>query len=738
MDLKTYSIDWGGRELTVELGRYARQAHGACTVRYGDTVVMATAVMSENQRDIDYFPLMVDYEEKLYAAGKIKGSRFIKREGRPSDEAILSARQIDRSLRPLFDDRIRNDIQVVITVLSWDEENDANVPGMIAAAIALHTSEIPWAGPIGGVRVGAVGDELILNPNYEQRAEAILDIFVAGNDKDVIMVEAGAKEASNDVVLNSIDLARKSMKPVVELIEKIQKEVGVEKRNIEIDESTLSEEELTAKKGKEKALELAESFVNDNINEYLFDAPKASKGDRVKAFKALAAKTAEHLSGQGIDEDAAKYASSKVKKFVEANVTRAILDNDKRVDGRGMKEVRELLVEIDLLPRTHGSGHFMRGETEVLSVLTLAGPGAEQIIDTMEYDVKKRYMHHYNFPPFSVGEARPLRGPGRRDIGHGALAERALEAVIPSKADYPYTIRVVSEVFGSNGSSSMASTCGSSLALMAGGVPITKHVAGIAIGLASDDEGNWKVLTDIQDLEDGKGGMDFKICGTRDGVTAIQMDTKTLGLNADIVNEAFAQAKEARLNIIEQMEAVIPKPAEMSKHAPRVETVMINPDKIRDVVGPGGKVINGIIDETGVEIDIEQDGSVMISSNDAEGMAKAVQTIKDIVREVEAGEKFTGEVVRIEDFGAFVNLLPNKDGLVHVSEISWERVEHPKDVLKLGDKVEVLVKEIDNLGRVNLTMKGLKPRPDNVAQAPRKDRGPKPTHKKKGFFRKKD
>ncbi len=756
MDVKTFTTQWGGRELKVEFGRYAQQAHGSCTVQYGDTVILATAVMSDSVRDgISYFPLMVDYEEKLYAAGKIKGSRFIKREGRPSDNAVLAGRQIDRSIRPLFDEKIRNDIQVVITVLSLDQDNDPSVPALLGATLALSTSEIPWNGPIAGVRMGNINNEWIVNPTYAQRKESVIDIFVAGNTEVITMVEAGANQAPDALAVESMAKGREHLAPVMDFIAKIVKEVGVPKRDMDAE---LTDEQRAQREQTKTAMAQAKEFVHANINEFLFDAPKDSKGQRKQAFDALEKKLVDHLSSQDIDEEVIAAVSGKVKKFVEAEVTNAIIATEKRVDGRSLTEIRQLTIENGLLPRTHGSGHFLRGETQVLSVTTLAGPGAEQIIDTMEFDEKKRYMHHYNFPPYSVGEARPLRGPGRRDIGHGALAERALEAVIPTKEEFPYTIRVVSEVFGSNGSSSMASTCGSTLALLDAGVPITKPVAGIAMGLASDDKGNWKVLTDLQDLEDGHGGMDFKITGTRDGLTAIQMDTKTLGLSNEIVEQTFSQARTALNELLDQMSAVIPEPKELSPYAPRIEKIMIDPEKIRDVIGPGGKVINGIIDETGVDIDIEQDGMVFITSEDAAAMEKATQMIKDIVKEVEVGEKYTGKVVRIEDFGAFVNILPGKDGLVHVSEIAWERTENVNDVLKMGDEIEVLVKDIDDQGRVALTIKGMKPKPEGYKEnngprrsprgarpshgsgprKPRRDDGDKP-HKKRGFFgRKRD
>ncbi len=617
----------------------------------------------------------------------------------------------------------------MITVLSLDEDNDPSVVGLIAASLVLTISDIPWNGPIAAARMGNIDGRWILNPTYTEKETSILDVFVAGTPDLVAMVEAGANNAPDELCAQAMEEAQNNLQPVIDLIEEVRQAAGIEKRDIE-SLVTLSEEQAADKAEEDRVMEMAKAFVKEHAEKYVFDSPKTSKKERKGAFNATGEALAAYLTEQGVEEAYVKRATSDMKKLVEAEVTRMIIEKEQRVDGRSLTEIRQLTAEVGMLPRTHGSGHFLRGETQVLSTTTLAGPGAEQIIDTMEFDKKKRYMHHYNFPAFSVGEARPSRGPGRREIGHGALAERALEAVLPEKADFPYTIRVVSEVFGSNGSSSMASTCGSTLALMNAGVPIKAPVAGIAMGLASDDQGRWKVLTDLQDLEDGKGGMDFKITGTRDGITAIQMDTKTLGLNKDIVKQTFVQARAALNQILDTMQATVPEVQEMSQYAPRIETIQIDPDKIRDVIGTGGKVINGIIDETGVEIDIEDDGLVMVTSSDAAGMAKALEIIQGIVKEVEAGEKYTGKVVRIEDFGAFVNILPNKDGLVHVSEIAWERTENVADALKIGDEVEVLVKEIDSMNRINLSIKALKPKPEGYEERPpRRPGGDKPRRK---------
>lgn len=725
---QAFETIWHGRTIKAEFGRFAEQAHGACTVQYGDTMVLATVVRSENIRDgIDYFPLMVDFEERMYAAGKIKGSRFIKREGRPTDEAVLSGRMVDRSIRPLFDESIRNDIQVIITTLSFDGENDPDVPALIAASLAIATSGIPWSGPIGGICVGRKDGKLIPNPTNQELTDGDLNLFVAGTSEKVMMIEAAAKEVADDDMAAAIVFAQKEMEPLMKFIHEI---TGRVKPKQPYQKPDLSDEEQAARDAFGHALDLARTFVKKNSGNYFFDAPKKTKQDRKDAFIALGAALEKHLEEKDVDGAYRKRMRGELKKLIEVEITREILENDNRVDGRALDEVRPLSCDTGLLPRTHGSGHFLRGETQVLSIVTLGAPGDKQILDTMEEDdTKKRYMHHYNFPPFSVGEAAPMRGPGRRDIGHGALAEKALMPVLPPEEKFPYTMRVVSEVVGSNGSSSMASTCGSSLALMDAGVPITKPVAGVAIGLASNDDiSKWKILTDLQDLEDGKGGMDFKIAGTRDGVTAIQLDTKTSGLLPEIIAEALTRGAKARTEILKAMEKTIAAPrADLSPYAPRIEIIKIDPERIREVIGPGGKIINKIIADTGVSIDIEQDGTVFITSDDAEEMKRAIKMVTDILKEVEVDEIYEGPVVRLEDFGAFVQILPNKDGMVHVSEIAWERIERPSDRLKIGDVVKVKVKEIDHMNRVNLTMKDLTPRPEGMpdytpsARPPRRD-----------------
>ncbi|MDO8425053.1 MAG: polyribonucleotide nucleotidyltransferase, partial [bacterium] len=686
-EIRSYELAWGGRTLSVELGKYAGQANGACLVRYGDTVVLATAVLSSSARDgIDYFPLMVDFEERLYAAGKIKGSRFIKREGRPTDEAILAGRLIDRCIRPLFPDGMRNDVQVVVTTLSWDGENDSDILGIVGASLALSISDIPWSGPIGGIRIGRIAadddsgrQEWVVNPTYAAREKSLLDLVVAGTGDRILMVEAGANEMSEDAMKEAMRFACKHLRPVTEFIANIQQECGKSKWQPPV---------VARSDDERRAEELAQTFLAREAIAVLKHGVKEQKEERIAVVRELGERLQAHLLEQGIPAEITPRAWKLVKPAIEAAVNTLILDAEYRIDGRALTAIRPLHAEVAALPRTHGSGFFKRGQTHVLSVVTLGAPGDEQVLDTMEYDVKKRYMHHYNFPPFSVGESRPMRGPGRREIGHGALAERALEPVLPTKEAFPYTIRVVSEVMSSNGSSSMGSTCGSTLALMDAGVPLTAPVAGIAMGLASDAAGRWKVLTDLQDLEDGHGGMDFKIAGTSRGITAVQMDTKTAGLTLEICDATFDQARDGRMEILATMATAIATPrTELSPYAPRVETIQINPDKIREIIGPGGKVINEIQDKCDVQIDIEQTGLVFITSTNADGMARARQWINDLTREVGVGEIFRGPVTRLLEFGAFVEVLPGRDGLVHVSQLAPWRVEKVTDVVNIGDVI---------------------------------------------------
>ncbi|MFC1612664.1 polyribonucleotide nucleotidyltransferase [Patescibacteria group bacterium] len=701
--IETFEIEWGGKPLKIEVGKVANQADGSCMVQYGETTVLATAVMG-NPRDVDFFPLTVEFEEKLYAAGKIKGSRFMKREGRATDEAILSARVIDRGIRPLFDKKVRNEVQVICTVLSMDGENDPDVPAIIGASLALAMSEIPWEGPIGGVRVGQVDGNWILNPTYEEQEKSSLDVTVSGTPDKVLMLEAGAKEMDEKTMNEAILFGQKNLKPVMKLIDDVIKKVGKTKITIE----SLEDDDPETLAEKQEVIKKAEKFLREHVDEYLFGKlPAGSKASRKQAKEDLKIRLDEYLKSEEIGKDKRKWGLAVCEDVVDARVSEMILKEKKRVDSRKLTEIRALSADVNFLPRVHGSGLFARGETQILSIVTLGSPGDEQTLDTMEESGTKRFMHHYNFPPYSVGDTKPMRGPSRRDIGHGALAEKALTPVIPDKTDFPYTIRVVSETMGSNGSSSMGSTCGSTLALMHAGVPIKKPVAGIAMGLASDETmKNFKIITDLQDMEDGKGGMDFKIAGTRDGITAIQMDTKTKGLTKDVVKATFEQAKSARLEILDVIEKCIPKPSkEMSPYAPRIETLQIKPDKIRDVIGPGGKIINEIIEKTGVQIDIEQDGSVFITSVGSEGMDKAKEMIEAIVEEPEVGKVYRGKVVRLMNFGAFVEILPGTDGMVHISELAPFRVEQVEDVIKLGDEIPVKLMEIDDQGRLNLSLK---------------------------------
>ena len=704
---KEFSIDWAGRKLTIGTGQLAKQANGSCTVRYGDTVVLCTAVLGEGKEIMSHFPLMVDYEERMYAAGRIKGSRFIKREGRATDEAILSGRLIDRAVRPLFPDHLYNEVAIVTTVFSHDGTNDADVPGLIGAACALAISDIPWHGPIAAVRIGRVEGKFIVQPSYAETNLGDLDLVVAGTPDKTIMVEAASSQLTESEMLDAMKLANEQLGPIIDLINKIAKEIGKTK----LDPTKPKNEEDAAKKAAVAEIQkIAWAFLETKRG-ILFSEPLATKADRKAGVSRLKKELAENMATLGIAKDDRKKAESILEEFVDSEVTKMILDEKRRADGRALDEVRALGAIVGLIPRTHGSGLFERGSTQVLSSVTLGSPGMEQTLDTMEFQGTKRYFHHYNFPSYAVGETKGNRGPGRREIGHGALAERALMPVLPAKEDFPYTVRVVSEVLGSNGSSSMGATCGSTLALLDAGVPIKEPVAGIAMGMASDEKaGRYQVITDLQDLEDGNGGMDFKVAGTRNGITAIQLDTKTSGLPWNVVAEALEGAKTARLQILDEMKKAISAPrAEMSPFAPRIESFRINPEKIRDVIGPGGKMINGIIDALKVEIDIEDDGLVMITSNNPESMRRAVEWIKELTREVAVGEVFEGEVVRIMPFGAFVNILPKVDGLVHISEMAQGRTEKVEDVVNIGDTVKVVVYEVDDKGRINLSMKRLDP-----------------------------
>ncbi|MBN1778839.1 MAG: polyribonucleotide nucleotidyltransferase [Candidatus Buchananbacteria bacterium] len=731
MQTNKFEVELAGKKLIVENGSLAKQAGGSCTVRYGDTVVLATATMGGIREGVDYFPLSVEYEERLYAAGKIKGSRWIKREGRPSDESVLTSRLIDRAIRPLFSKKIKNEVQVVLTVLSFDQENDSDVVALVAASIALAISNIPWAGPLAGLRVGRADGEFIINPSFEVREKSDLDLIVAGKDGKVLMIESGSLEVKEDDVFKAIEFSTKYITQLVDFINGVVKEIGQEK--VVIDELVETDEEETPEAHKQM-IELAVNWIEQNVTSILFDQNLVKKAERKNATIKIKDQLLEYLESQNIGKDRRKKALPLVDEFIEQEITRAIIEQDKRVDGRALTEIRPLDTAVGILPRTHGSGLFNRGETQVLSIVTLGSPGDEQQLEGLEVSTKKRYMHHYNFPPYSVGETGRIGSPGRREIGHGALAEKALMPVLPTKEEFPYTIRVVSEVLGSNGSSSMGATCGSTLALMDAGVPIKKPVAGIAMGLASDKTGKYKILTDLQDLEDGPGGMDFKVAGTVDGITAIQLDTKTDGLTLEIVEKTLHQALAARMEILTVMAQAIAQPrADLSSFAPRIEIIKINPDKIRDVIGPGGKIINEIIDKTGVQIDIEQDGTVMITSVDQAKGKEASDWVKSIVKELQVGEIYEGTISRLLDFGAIVELLPNKDGMVHISEISHQRVNDINDALHLGDKVKVKVIGIDG-GKVSLSMKALLPRPENAGPENYQPHGG--PRDKKSFFKK--
>jgi polyribonucleotide nucleotidyltransferase len=706
---KMVSGDWLGRTLTIKTGKLAKQADASVLVQYGETVVLATVVEARQEREgIDFFPLMVEFEEKLYAAGIIKGSRWVKREGRPTDQSILTGRMIDRSIRPLFANGSKKDVQVIITVLSVDGENDHDIVSLISASAVLAISGLNWNGPIGGIRVGLIDNEFILNPNYEQQGKSILDLIVAGTKDRVIMIEAGANEIPEAKIAEAITAGQNAMQPAIDLIAQLQKLAPAKSK--EIPKPLITENEGKTKEEKEKMLTIGEAWLNENIKKYLFDKVYYTKGERKAAVRAIKENLDEYLFSQALEKADRKFVIGKlVEEMIEAEVTRAILEDKRRVDGRALNEIRELSAEAGMLPRNHGAGLFSRGETQVMSIVTLAAPGLEQTLESIEGTSKKRYMHHYNFPPYSVGEASPMRGTGRREIGHGALAEKALAPVIPAKEDFPYTIRVVSETLGSNGSSSMGATCGSTLALMDAGVPIKKHVVGIAMGLASNaDMSRWEILTDIQDLEDGNGGMDFKITGTDAGLTAIQLDTKTIGITAEMIAKTLTQGREALNQLLELVKTAIPAPrADLSKYAPRILTIKINPEKIGAVIGSGGKVINKIVEEYEVSIDIEEDGLVMICGTNPEKCAQARAIVEEIVHEYQVGETFTGKIVRLMDFGAFMEIGGGNDGLIHVSELAPYHVGKPGDFVKVGDVVTARIKEIDDQGRINLTMKGL-------------------------------
>ncbi|WP_203362351.1 polyribonucleotide nucleotidyltransferase [Bacillus sp. REN10] len=688
---QTFSIEWAGRTLTVEIGEVAKQANGAALIRYGDTVVLSTATASKEAKAVDFFPLTVNYEERLYAVGKIPGG-FIKREGRPSEKATLASRLIDRPIRPLFADGFRNEVQVISIVMSVDQDCSSEMAAMFGSSLALSLSDIPFEGPIAGVVVGRVDGEFIINPSVEQMEKSDMNLTVAGTKDAINMVEAGADEVPEEVMLEAIMFGHEEIKRMIAFQEEIVQAVGKEKIEVELYEIDADIEQ--------KVRALCEQDMIQAIQ-------VQEKHAREEAITAVKNTVKEKFIEEEADDETMKQVGQMLDKLVKEEVRRLITVEKVRPDGRQIDEIRPLASTIGILPRTHGSGMFTRGQTQVLSICTLGALGDVQILDGLGVEESKRFMHHYNFPSFSVGETRPLRAPGRREIGHGALGERALEPIVPSEKDFPYTIRLVSEVLESNGSSSQASICASTMAMMDAGVPIKAPVAGIAMGLVKSGE-NYTVLTDIQGLEDHLGDMDFKVAGTSNGVTALQMDIKIEGLSREILEEALQQAKKGRMQILEHMMATISEPREeLSAYAPKILTMNINPDKIRDVIGPSGKQINKIIDETGVKIDIEQDGTIFISSTDAAKNNEAKKIIEDIVREVEVGQMYLGTVKRIEKFGAFVELFPGKDGLVHISELAEERVRKVEDVVSLGDQLLVKVINIDDQGRVNISRKAV-------------------------------
>jgi len=699
--------------LKIEIRDLAEQAAGSVLVQYGETTVLATAVISKYEREgIDFLPLTVEYEERFYAAGKILGSRYMRRESRPSDEAILTARFIDRAIRPRFPKHLRREVQVVITCLSWDGENDPDILGLIAASAALSISNIPWSGPIATLRIGSLSTEgkkeFILNPIYSQREKGNLDLAISavespsakflGNEKgdDVLinMIEEEGEEVEEKTIIEAIDFAKPYLGKLIDFQKDITKKIGKEKLEIEGPPADLELEK-----------EIKE-FLGDKLEKAIYRSDKRERMDEANTLK----------------EDLIYYVEGKypgmgkqayVKNFLEEETDRLIhknaIESEKRPDGRKLDEIRKIETEVGLLPRTHGSGLFVRGQTKALSILTLGTPGDVRLLEGMETVGKKRFMHHYNFPPYCAGEVKPMRGPGRREIGHGMLAEKALLPLIPSSDDFPYTIRVVTEILSSNGSTSMASVSSSSLALMDSGVPIKRPGAGIAIGLMADLKGNWKLLTDIQGPEDHHGDMDFKVAGTEKGITAIQMDVKTEGIGKDILEKVLVEAKKARLQILKEMEKAISEPRkELSPHAPKIMILQINPDKIREVIGPGGKMINKITEECDVSIDIEDSGRIFVTSVKEEAAKKAVDWIKDITREVEVGEIFQGKVTRILNFGAFVEIFPGQEGMVHISQLASYRVDKVEDIVKIGDVIPVKVISVDEQGRINLSLKEAK------------------------------
>ena len=696
---KTYSMELAGRTLTIETGKFAELANGSVTVRYGETTVMVNVTASKEPRDgIDFFPLSVDYEEKLYSVGKIPGS-FTKREGKPADKAILTSRAIDRPLRPLFPKDFRNDVCVVATVLSVEPDNSPEVCAMIGASAALSISDIPFGGPTAAVNVGYVDDKIVINPTLEQRENSRLKLTVAGTKEKIAMIEAGADEIPDDIMLQAIKEAHIEIQKVCDFISKMKEEIGKPKfeyKSFAVDKEVYNEVETNFKERMYKDVQAVDKEVRDeNIDKITEDITEYFT---------------EKYGEEKVEEMKADIATS-IHDLEKKCVREMIYNEHKRPDGRAIDEIRPLSCEVNLIPRVHGSALFTRGQTQVLSITTLGMMSEAQVLDGLDEETEKRYMHQYNFPSYSVGEARPSRGPGRREVGHGALAEKALVPVLPSVDEFPYAIRVVSEVLSSNGSTSQASICGSTLSLMDAGVPIKRPVAGISTGLVTDPNGSddYVMLTDIQGIEDFFGDMDFKVGGTEKGITAIQVDIKVDGLSYKIIEEAFARTRKARQYILEEimLKQIAEPRKEVSKYAPRITNTTIKVDKIKDVIGPGGKMINKIIDETGVKIDIEEDGRVFIYSQDSEGAKKALKMIEDIAKDIEVNEVYEGTVTKIATFGAFIELGGGKEGLLHISKISKERIKNVEDVLKVGQTVKVKVIAIDDEGKISLSIKDL-------------------------------
>jgi polyribonucleotide nucleotidyltransferase len=689
--LYCHQVDVGGRTLTIETGNWARQANGSVVLRYGDCVLLITATANAEPREsIDFLPLTVDFEERMYAAGKIPGS-FFRREGRPSQEAILTCRLTDRPIRPLFPKGFRNDVQVIITPLSVDQENIPDVLAVIGASAALSISDIPFDGPVAGTRVGYIDNEFVVNPTFKQLHETQLDLIVAGTENAVVMIEAGANEVSETIILEAVRRGQAVNQEIIQLQHKLVQEAG--KQKMEIALKTIDTEQVE---------ERVSSLVKSRLEECI-DRGDA-KGESNATMKSLEKEAIKNLSEEYSIAQVTKTFDGLLKQVVRSK----ILSEGKRPDGRGVEEIRPVSTDVGLLPRTHGSALFNRGETQVLTLATLGSLGEVQKLDNLGPEEKKRFMHHYNFSPFSVGEVRRLGGAGRREIGHGALAERALLPVIPSEGEFPYAIRLVSEVLGSNGSTSMASTCASSLALMDAGVPIKKAVAGIAMGLIMGEANDYAILTDIQGTEDFMGDMDFKVAGTADGITALQMDIKVKGITNEIMSQALEQAHKARIFILDKMAQTITeaRPA-LSRYAPRMHRMNIPVDKIGAIIGPGGRTIRAIIEETGVTIDIDNSGTVVIGSPNEDNTGKAIAAIEGLIKEIEVGEVYTGKVTRLMNFGAFVEILPGKEGLVHISELSDQRVPSVEEVVKVGDEVTVMVIELDRMGRVNLSRRAV-------------------------------